>query len=64
VIPANNHRVVNPSRDPDVEQTDRYSVVFFHHPNLDASVAADSATTVSAREHVLARQRGSYSLKE
>ena len=64
VIPANNHRVVNPSRDPDVEQTDRYSVVFFHHPNLDASVAADSATTVSAREHVMARQRGSYSLKE
>jgi len=58
LIPANNHRVVNPRRGPDIEQTDRYSVVFFHHPDLDASVA-----TVSAREHVLRRQRSSYTLK-
>jgi isopenicillin N synthase-like dioxygenase len=60
LIPANNHRVVNPARDPEVEQTDRFSVVFFHHPDLDASIEADSATRVSAREHVLARQRDSY----
>jgi isopenicillin N synthase-like dioxygenase len=64
VIPANNHRVVNPSRDPEVEQSDRYSVVFFHHPDLDASIAADQATTLSARDHVMARQRNSYTIAE
>jgi isopenicillin N synthase-like dioxygenase len=64
LIPANNHRVVNPSRDPEVEQTDRYSVVFFHHPDLDASIAADQATTLSARDHVMARQRNSYTIAE
>jgi isopenicillin N synthase-like dioxygenase len=64
VIPANDHRVVNPSREPDVPQTDRYSVVFFHHPDLDATVSGDRATaTVRAREHVLARQRDSYTLE-
>ncbi|WAL68222.1 hypothetical protein ORV05_10800 [Amycolatopsis cynarae] len=63
LIPANNHRVVNPARDPGIEQTDRYSVVFFHHPDLDATVATDPAITVSARAHVMARQRSSYTIE-
>lgn len=54
-VPANDHRVVNPSRDG--EQTDRCSVVFFHHPDLDTSIA-----DVDARAHVMARQRNSYVL--
>jgi isopenicillin N synthase-like dioxygenase len=68
-IPANMHRVVNPDRSADVEQTDRYSVVFFHHPDLDAWVAPqrtdrdDVDHGVGAREHVLARQRRSYALE-
>jgi isopenicillin N synthase-like dioxygenase len=70
-IPANNHRVVNPPREPGVRQTDRYSVVFFHHPDLDTWVAPAATSTaapageaglpgVGAREHVLARQRAAY----
>jgi isopenicillin N synthase-like dioxygenase len=62
-IPANNHRVVNPPRQPGEAPRDRYSVVFFHHPDLDAWVAPPADTAgVSAREHVLARQRRSYQL--
>lgn len=63
LIPANNHRVINPRRDPGIEQTDRYSVVFFHHPDLDAAIGAEEGSRVTAREHVLERQRGSYTLK-
>jgi isopenicillin N synthase-like dioxygenase len=64
VIPANMHRVVNPERTPGTEQTDRYSVVFFHHPDLDAWVAPSRSDQpgVGARDHVLARQRRSYAL--
>lgn len=64
VIPANMHRVVNPERTPGAEQTDRFSVVFFHHPDLDAWVAPSRSDRpgVGARDHVLARQRRSYVL--
>ncbi|MCW2523623.1 MAG: 2OG-Fe(II) oxygenase [Frankiales bacterium] len=64
VIPANMHRVVNPERIPGAPQTDRYSVVFFHHPDLDAWVAPSHSEKrgVGARDHVLARQRRSYAL--
>jgi isopenicillin N synthase-like dioxygenase len=63
-VPANVHRVVNPPRGEGVVQTDRYSIVYFHHPDLDTWVAPvdDDAAGVSAREHVMARQRRSYSL--
>jgi isopenicillin N synthase-like dioxygenase len=63
-VPANVHRVVNPPRTPGVVQTDRYSIVYFHHPDLDTWVAPvdDGAAGVSARDHVMARQRSSYSL--
>jgi isopenicillin N synthase-like dioxygenase len=63
-IPANNHRVVNPPRWPGVPPTDRYSVVFFHHPDLDTWVAPTEADVpgigIGARDHVLARQRAAY----
>jgi isopenicillin N synthase-like dioxygenase len=64
-IPGNNHRVVNPPREPGAKPTDRYSVVFFHHPDLDTWVApadadAADAAGVGAREHVLARQQAAY----
>jgi isopenicillin N synthase-like dioxygenase len=70
-IPKNLHRVVNPPRLPGVPQTDRYSVVFFHHPDLDTWVApavpgaagADEAG-VTARDHVLARQRAAYTAQQ
>ncbi|MDT3439136.1 MULTISPECIES: 2OG-Fe(II) oxygenase family protein [unclassified Pseudofrankia] len=38
-IPKNLHRVVNPPRTPGAPVPDRYSVVFFHHPDLDTWVA-------------------------
>lgn len=67
LIPKNLHRVVNPPRVPGVPQTDRYSAVFFHHPDLDTWVAPAAAGTdtpeaagVAARDHVLARQRAAY----
>ncbi len=71
LIPKNLHRVVNPPRTPGVPQTDRYSVVFFHHPDLDTWVAPAAPGTceadtsgVTARDHVLARQRAAYTLAE
>jgi isopenicillin N synthase-like dioxygenase len=64
-IPANDHRVVNPPRTGG-PQVARYSVVFFHHPDLVTWVAPDGAdgqadveAGVGARDHVLARQRQS-----
>lgn len=62
-IPANNHRVVNPPRRSGAEARDRYSVVFFHHPDLDSWVAPTSGDGVGAREHVLARQQSSYQIQ-
>ncbi len=63
-VPANNHRVVSPPRAPGETQPERYSVVYFHHPDLDTWVApavADRAGAgTGAREHVLERQRKSY----
>ncbi|ADP81040.1 2OG-Fe(II) oxygenase family protein [Pseudofrankia inefficax] len=66
-IPKNLHRVVNPPRTPGVPQTDRFSAVFFHHPDLDTWVAPAAVGTdevdssgVAARDHVLARQRAAY----
>jgi isopenicillin N synthase-like dioxygenase len=61
-IPANSHRVVNPPRGPEIVQTDRYSLVYFHHPDLDTWITGDdeAGNAVSAREHVMARQRKSY----
>jgi isopenicillin N synthase-like dioxygenase len=61
-IPKNLHRVVNPRRENGVTQADRYSVVFFHHPDLDTWVApaGSSAAGVGARQHVMARQRRAY----
>ena len=63
-IPANNHRVVNPPRGAGITQTERYSLVYFHHPDLDAWIpaAGDGAPAVNAREHVVARQSAAYSL--
>jgi len=75
LIPKNLHRVVNPPRTPGLPQTDRYSVVFFHHPDLDTwvataaggagaanGVAAQAGDGVTARDHVLGRQRAAYTL--
>lgn len=66
-IPANNHRVVNPPRTTDAAHTDRYSVVFFHHPDLETWVApviaqaGDTAMTgTTARDHVMERQHSAY----
>jgi isopenicillin N synthase-like dioxygenase len=66
-IPANNHRVVNPPRTAGAPQTDRYSVVFFHHPDLETWVAPVIAQTgdttmsgTTARDHVIERQRKAY----
>ena len=50
-IPANDHRVVNPPRIPGEPQMARYSVAYFHHPDL---VERDGAL-----DHVLARQQQS-----
>lgn len=63
-IPANVHRVVNPPRTADYIPKERYSVAFFHHPDLDSWVAPASseAQAVNAREHVLARQSKSYQM--
>jgi isopenicillin N synthase-like dioxygenase len=62
-IPANNHRVVNPPRSPEMIQRDRYSLVYFHHPDLDAWITTDEAgNAISARDHVMARQRKSYAV--
>jgi isopenicillin N synthase-like dioxygenase len=63
-IPANNHRVVNPPHVAGVTPQDRYSVVYFHHPDLDAWVAPalTEGSGVTARDHVLARQRSAYQL--
>jgi isopenicillin N synthase-like dioxygenase len=62
-IPANNHRVVNPPRGAGMVQRDRYSLVYFHHPDLDSWITADDAgNAISAREHVMARQRRSYAI--
>jgi isopenicillin N synthase-like dioxygenase len=65
-VPANLHRVVNPPHVPGVGQPERYSVVFFHHPDLATWVApavpgteAGDAGT-GALEHVLERQRRDY----
>jgi isopenicillin N synthase-like dioxygenase len=62
-IPANNHRVVNPPRRAGVTQTDRYSLVYFHHPDLDTWIAppGDAHGGVNARDYVLERQRQAYS---
>jgi isopenicillin N synthase-like dioxygenase len=62
-IPANRHRVANPPTGPGIAPTDRYSLVFFHHPDLDTWVAApdSSDAAVVARDHVMERQRRSYS---
>jgi isopenicillin N synthase-like dioxygenase len=61
-IPANFHRVVNPPRTANHVPRERYSVVFFHHPDLDSWVAPtlSEAPGVNAREHVLARQSKAY----
>jgi isopenicillin N synthase-like dioxygenase len=61
-IPANSHRVVNPPRTDGEPSRDRYSVVFFHHPDLDAWVAPVAGDGVTARDHVMARQQSSYQL--
>jgi isopenicillin N synthase-like dioxygenase len=62
-IPANNHRVVNPPRAESLPQTSRYSLVYFHHPDLDSWIAPAEGDepALNAREHVMARQRKSYS---
>ncbi len=63
-IPANNHRVVNPPRGEGITQTDRYSLVYFHHPDLDSWIPAaeDGAPASNAREHVMSRQSAAYAL--
>jgi isopenicillin N synthase-like dioxygenase len=64
-IPANLHRVVNPPRVPDQPQTERYSAVFFHHPDLSTWVAPGAeqdGVGVDAGSHVLARQQFSARL--
>ena len=61
-IPANNHRVVNPPRGEGISQRDRYSLVYFHHPDLDSWVPAAEGVQVNARDHVMARQRSAYAI--
>jgi isopenicillin N synthase-like dioxygenase len=69
-IPANNHRVVNPPRAPGEPQPERYSVVYFHHPDLETWVApaipgADvEMVGTGALEHVRERQRKAYATTE
>lgn len=66
-VPANNHRVVSPPRRAGESRPERYSVVYFHHPDLatwvQPAVAGDAALAdggTTAREHVLARQQKAY----
>ena len=67
-IPANDHRVVNPSRVDGVPQVARYSAVFFHHPDVDTWVApalpeledgGETLEPTAALDHILARQQNS-----
>jgi isopenicillin N synthase-like dioxygenase len=61
-IPANDHRVVNPPRVEGVAQVPRYSVAYFHHPDLSTWVAPvlDDAgavgSAVGALDHIVLRQ--------
>lgn len=65
LIPANDHRVVNPPREPGLADVPRYSSVFFHQPNLATWVAPAfagedvSLRPVTAADHILGRQHSS-----
>jgi len=64
-IPANLHRVVNPPAGSPPQE--RYSVVFFHHPDLDTWVApelpgAAADEGVGSLDHIMARQANAYQL--
>jgi isopenicillin N synthase-like dioxygenase len=54
-IPANDHRVVNPEHVPGRPTPDRYSIVYFQHPDRDTWVAPDEGEAMHAGNHIVDR---------
>ncbi len=56
-IPANIHRVVNPAPGSDASREGRFSVVYFHHPDMETVIGGEDGVPLVAGEHVRRRQR-------
>ena len=56
-IPSNIHRVVNPAAGSEAARRGRFSVVYFHHPDMETTIRDESGRTLVAAEHVRRRQR-------
>jgi isopenicillin N synthase-like dioxygenase len=56
LIPANDHRVVNPDPVPGQEPTDRFSIVYFQYPDRTTWVAPEiESDGVGTAEHMVDR---------
>jgi isopenicillin N synthase-like dioxygenase len=56
-IPSNVHRVVNPEQGSDAAREGRYSVVYFHHPDMATTIVDASGHAMIAEEHVRNREK-------
>ncbi len=56
-IPSNLHRVVNPAPGSEAARNGRYSVVYFHHPDMGTTITGEDGHELLASEHVRRRQR-------
>jgi|GEM_PF-35874 len=56
-IPANIHRVVNPEPGSETALRGRFSVVYFHHPDMQTTITGEDGRSLVAAEHVRRRQR-------
>nr|WP_321986730.1 2OG-Fe(II) oxygenase family protein [uncultured Lichenicoccus sp.] len=56
-IPSNLHRVVNPPAGSEAARNGRYSVVYFHHPDMGTTITGEDGRDLVASEHVRRRQR-------
>jgi isopenicillin N synthase-like dioxygenase len=56
-IPSNIHRVINPQPGSDAARLGRFSVVYFHHPDMDTTITDEHGAILLAAEHVRRRQR-------
>lgn len=56
-IPSNVHRVVNPAPDSEAARNGRFSVVYFHHPDMGTAIQGEDGQVLLASEHVRRRQR-------
>ena len=56
-IPANLHRVVNPAPGSEAAAAGRFSVVYFHHPDMETAIGGEDGAPLIAGEHVRRRQR-------